>query len=149
MQPLNLQLEGSLVPLFPAAQSEQGEIWIPLQPFCAVAGILCKQIGPDGELAVCDDEAGDVCVPLNIHDTQKLDGELFARLQSFADPLGITFSLSGDMLSVTHGTPTVSTGFAIGQRPPRFELPDVSSGKLVSSDVYYDKPAVFYMWASW
>lgn len=111
--------------------------------------MLCKEIGPDGQLAVCDDEVRDICVPLIVHDTQKLDKTLYARLRSFADPLGITFSRSGDVLSVVRGAPAAPAGFSVVHRPPSFELPDVSSSKLVSSDVYYDKPAVFYMWASW
>lgn len=148
MQPLNLQFEGSRVTLSPAAQNEQGDIWITLQSFCALLGMLCKEIGPDGQLAVCDDEVRDICVPLNVHDTQKLDETLYARLRSFADLLGITFFRSGDVLSVVRGAPAAPAGFSVGNHPPSFELPDVSSSKLVSSDVYYDKPAMFYMWAS-
>jgi hypothetical protein len=150
MEPLELHLEGEPVTLTPAAWHDGGGVWVPLEAFCAAAGAVLKDIDGAGQLAVCDEEDGDVCVLLGADDTRDVAGTAFGRLETFAGPLGLTWSLNGNgTLSVIRQAHGQDTRLGVGHRPPKIQLPDVTTGQLVSADVYHDKPAVFYMWASW
>ena len=149
MESLELKLEGEPIALTPAAQREGVEVWVPLQAFCAATGAVLKDIDGAGQLAVCDD-GGDVCILLRAGDSRDVHGTTFGRLDAFAAPLGLSWSVTDDgVLAVLRRAVKENTGLAVGDRPPKIELPDVITGELVSADVYYSKPAVFYMWASW
>ena len=150
MEPLELNLEGEPVALTPSAWHDGGDVWVPLEAFCAAAGAVLKDIDGAGQLAVCDEDDGDVCILLGADDTRDVTGTAFGRLEAFAGPLGLAWSLNGNgALSVIRPGTVQDTGLGVGDRPPEIQLPDVNTGQLVSSDVYHDKPAVFYMWASW
>ena len=145
---LGLILDGAPVALAPTVRRQDGDVWVPLEAFCAVAGAVVKDI--DGQLAVCAADGGDICVLIGAADQRQLDGALYGRLEVFAEPLGLAWSVTDDgVLAIARGAGLAATGVGVGDRPPRFELPDVVTGQLVSADVYYDRPAVFYMWASW
>ena len=150
METLELKLEGEPIALTPAAQRDEGEVWVPLEAFCAATGTVLKDIDGAGQLAVCDEDGGDVCILLGSGDSRDRHGTTFGRLDAFAAPLGLSWSVTDDgVLAVLRRAVKQSTGLAVGDRPPKIELPDVITGALVSADVYYNKPAVFYMWASW
>jgi hypothetical protein len=149
MEQLELMLEGRKITLTPAAQRGEGEVWVPLEAFCDATGAVLKDIDGSGQLAVCDD-GGDVCILLRDGDIHDVSGTPFGRLDAFAEPLQLSWSVTDDgVLAVLRQTSKSNTGLAVGDRPPKIELPDVVTGELISADVYYDKPAVFYMWASW
>ena len=40
-------------------------------------------------------------------------------------------------------------GLSIGHAPPAFTLPDLYTGKLISSSDFLGKKTAFFMWASW
>ena len=146
METLELKIEGEPIALTPAVQREEGEVWVPLEAFCAATGTVLKDIDGAGQLAVCDEDGGDVCILMGACDTRTASGTSFGRLDAFAAPLGLSWSVTDDgVLAVRRRTVKESTGLAVSDRPPKIELPDVVTGELVSADVYYDKPAVFYM----
>jgi hypothetical protein len=93
-------------------------------------------------------EDGDICVQLQASDTRDVEGTPFGRLDAFDEPLGLSWTVNDGALSVIRQASAI-TGFGVGDRPPRIELPDIATGQLVSSELYLKKPAVFYMWASW
>ena len=150
MKPLEFHFEGNHVAFTPAAWHDGGDVWVPLEAFCAATGAVLKDIDGAGQLAVCNDEGGDVCILLGTGDTRDVADTSFGRLKAFAGPLGLTWTLNGSgALSVIRQDSAQDTGLGVGDRPPKIELPDLTTGQLVSADVYHDKPAVFYMWASW
>lgn len=143
-----LEIQFEATGLTGAAYRDGDVVWVSLQGFAAGTGTLVKQI--DGRHAMCDEEGGDVCVLLPDDGVRDVDGDVFGRLGAFADALGFDWSVTDDgVLILRRGASTSPRGLSVGQRPPLIELPDVTSGRLVSSDVYYGRPAVFYMWASW
>lgn len=147
MDTLQFAVDGETV-VGPTALRDGEEVWVPLPAFCAAVDAVLKDTDGHGHWAVCDEEGGDVCVLLADADLREVDGTPFGRLAAFAAPLEIGWSLNDGVLVLTRGI-TSELGLGVGQLPPPFRLPDVDSGQLVSSDVYIDKPAVFYMWASW
>ena len=150
MVPLKFELEGVRTALQPAAQQQEGDVWVPLEAFCAATDVVLKDIDGAGQLAVCDDSGGDVCILLGADDTRDVQGTTYGRLSAFDAPLGFIWTVRDDgALSVIRRSTSVHTGLGVGDRPPKIELPDVLTGQLVSADVYYSKPAVYYMWASW
>ena len=92
----------------------------------------------------------DLCIPLNgvEKDTVSVGGTTFATLAAFGDPIGLTWSVEGDVLRVSSEN-GASVGLGIGRRPPTFTLHDLFTGESVSSTDYGGKKTVFYMWASW
>ncbi len=150
MQTLTYVPQDRAAPMTPAPMQDDGGIWVPIHSFCASLHVELKDIDGAGQLAVCDTAGGDVCVPLPATAVRSIAGETFARLQAFAEPLGLSWQVTANgVLRIQTGTAAATVGLRPGDAPPRIELPDVVSGQLVSSDVYHDRPAVFYMWASW
>lgn len=147
MQTIELTLDGIAHDLSPRARREGESAWVPLDAFCDAVGAVSKQV--EGSLAVCDVEGGDVCVLLPSGEVRHVDGVAFARLDAFAEALGLSAFVSDGVLAVRRHAVDAAVGLAIGDRPPPFTLPEVGSGALVSSDVVLGKPAIFYMWASW
>lgn len=148
MRQLTISSAGRFTAMSPAPRQDGKDVWVPLEAFCQAMGVTLKDIG-DGQLAVCNNDGADLCIPLASGDTRPFDTIIFGRLEAFGEPLGLSWQTTGDgVLSIARG-PGDSVGLGFGDQPPRIELPDVHTGRLVSSDVYYDKPAVFYMWASW
>lgn len=152
MQELTFEHGPDGAQMTPAPQQDSLGVWVPLTAFCAAVGASLKDIDGAGQLAVCGD--GDLCIPLAAEDVRSSMGTAFGRLEAFAAPLGLAWqtrdgALILDAGDTAAGDTAIPVGLRFGDQPPRFELPDVHGGQLVSSDVYYNKPAVFYMWASW
>jgi hypothetical protein len=140
---LQVRLDGGAVELAPAVREREGVVWVPAQAFSEAIGAECKEIG--GQWAVCRE---DLCISLTSWETEEVEEVLFARLDAFAEPLWLEWSVEGGILAVVGGQERVS-GLGVGQTPPAFELPDLFSGELVSSGSFRGKKTFFYMWASW
>ena len=144
MQVLKLVLDGRHAALASAARFDKGRVLVPIRAFCEAVGAEAKVLDGGGPLAVC---RGDLCIPLD-GDTVSVNGEIFAPLTAFGEPLGLRWEVEGDALRVTSAQ-AVRTGLGIGSRPPDFTLPDLTTGESVSLGDYRGRKAVFYMWASW
>ena len=143
MQLLEMQLDGRSFELQPPARLEGEVLWVPGEVFGQAIGAECKQV--DGQWAMC---RGDLCIPLDALQMKDLHDGLFVRLDAFAEPLDLRWSVEHGLLSVSHGQ-RGDGGLGVGQTPPAFELPDLFSGELVSSASFRGKKTFFYMWASW
>jgi len=144
---LKTYLDRQEISLKPASRLVEDGVWVPLDAFCNLIDVEAKVLEDGGPLAVCRD---DLCIPLNgvEQDTVSFDGILYAALEAFGEPLGLKWSVEGDMLNVTSGNGE-RVGLGIGHRPPAFTLPDLYTGEPVSLSDYRGKKTVFYMWASW
>jgi len=143
MQLLNAKLDNRAFELQPAARQEGEVVWVPAEVFGQAIDAECKDIG--GQWAMC---RGDLCIPIDAAAARVLDGVLFVRLDAFAEPLGLEWSVADGLLSVSRGQ-RADGGLGVGQVPPAFALPDLYSGELVSSSDFRGKKTFFYMWASW
>lgn len=143
MQLLAVELDGGAVELQPAVRLQGEVVWVPAEAFGQVVDAECKEV--EGQWAIC---RGDLCIPLAALEMQALHDGLFVRIDAFAEPLGLAWSVADGLLSVQRGLRSDS-GLGIGQIPPAFELPDLFSGELISSTAFRGKKTFFYMWASW
>ena len=144
---LESRMNGEALELESSPVSKAGSVLVPLHSLCAAIGAEAKR-GDGGPLAVCRD---DLCIPLegaaeNL--VEEIDGVLFARLDAFGEPLGLTWTLQGSVLEIgNEGASDV--GLSVGDKPPSFSLPDLSTGEPVALEDYRGRRTVFYMWASW
>ena len=144
---LKCQLNGEILTLDPSPVTNGKSVLVPLHAFCAAVGAEAKHVD-GGPLAVCRD---DLCIPLEGSGetlTQNIGDVLYAPLEAFGGPLGLTWSVSGSLLSVDADARS-EVGLGVGDSPPAFTLPDLYSGEPVSVADYRGRKTVFYMWASW
>ena len=142
-----VSLDGRALPLNGGARVEGDRVLVPLHDFCGSIGAEAKLLDGSDQLAVCREE---LCVPLNgasDHDTRRVDGVDYVYLDSFGDAFGLTWELGEDRLQIH--TRNGDRGLGLGMKPPEFALPDLMTGREVSSTNFLGKPTAFFMWASW
>ena len=147
MTELKTELDGRLLALNPSALLDTDAVLVPLTAFCEAVGAEAKVLEGSSVLAVCRE---DLCIPLNgsADDTVTVKGDLFARLDAFAGPLGLSWVTEKGALRVSTGVKE-EAGLGIGSRPPDFTLPDLYTGEPLGPAHVLGKRAVFFMWASW
>jgi hypothetical protein len=79
---------------------------------------------------------------------RKIDGKSYADLEVFGEALGLSWTEDEEALQVSAGEAR-SPAIKAGQPAPSFTLPDMRTGKPVSTDFFRGRKAVFFMWASW
>lgn len=62
---------------------------------------------------------------------------------------GSAHTLSGEESVKTLEPELNDVGLSIGHAPPAFTLPDLFTGKMISSSDFFGKKTAFFMWASW
>ena len=149
MEAIALFVDGQQVAVTPSPRRDGDRVLVPLAAFPKTVGAEAKELDGNGRVGICRE---DLCIPLEAEDRRTIDGEDFAFLSSFGEALGLHWTLGDDVLRVAlRVEPASSTarGLAVGARPPVFQLPDLATEELVSSDAYVGRKTVFYMWASW
>ena len=148
MPELKVFLDGEEAVLSPGPRLSGDRVLVPLKAFSALVGAEAKKLSSDGPLAVCRE---DLCIPLDTGDQQTVavDGVLFAPLDAFGEPLGLSWSVESGVVNVSTSASAAQEGLGIGDRPPAFMLLDLYTGEPVSIEDYRGKRTAFYMWASW
>jgi len=124
----------------------EGAPWVASEVFARLLDVEFKKLD-GGPWAICRD---DLCIALGEGDWREIDGAKWMALAAVAEPLQLDYSVENGILRLTNGAVVVSnSGFAVGQSPPAFSLPDLYTGERVSSASYRGKKTFFYMWASW
>lgn len=144
MQGLELRLDGRPVAMETAVRLVDEEVCVPLEAFCRLVGAKVEVVNGE-QLTVCK---GDLCVPIQAEEGVTIEGITYAPLDGFGEALGLSWVLTGDVLSVRSSVED-QIGLSIGQFPPEVSLPDLYTGERVSAAAYRGKKAIFYMWASW
>ncbi len=145
MEAIALIVDGQQVAVTPSPRRDGDRVLVPLAAFAETVGAEAKELDGNGRVGICRD---DLCIPLEAGDRRTVDGNDFAYLSSFGEALGLHWTLGDDTLRVAQRAST-ARGLAVGTRPPVFQLPDLATEELVSSDAYVGRKTVFYMWASW
>ena len=123
---------------------EDDRVVVPLEIFCASIGAEVSPVPGSDFPAVCK---GDLCIPLTDSDIVKVEGEPLLRLDAIAGTLGFETRIHDDRIEVKMIEDV--SGLGSGQTPPAFTLPDLFTGKSVSSADFLGRKTVFYLWASW
>ena len=123
-----------------------GAPWVAAEGFAHALDIEFKRLDA-GPWAVC---RGDLCIALEDRDWREVDGAKWLALAAVAEPLQLSYAVADGVLRLSNDAVAgADNGFAIGQVPPAFSLPDLYTGELVSSASYRGKKTFFFMWASW
>ena len=145
MRKLALIVDGVSVDGSPDPVESDSLVLVPIEPFAAAIGAEVKDLGTAGAFALCLDER---CVPIGAESLRTIDGDGFADVASFAEALGLSYSVSDHELRVNTSESSRSDG-GVGRIAPTFTLTDMRTGEPVLTDFSRGRKTVFYVWASW